>query len=235
MKMNPCLNICAKGSMNFEKISSFLVKKSVNFTLVSRISHCSIPVVVSSRSSYGIVRDEFMEFFDCLLENLVNFVIWVEEYCHGFRERLQPLEEKLRFLKIFIRFAELGGVEHSQLEKLLIQCEVVAVIAAKLCHLFWFGRSDLGVVIKFPEKIKLVDPLVCEIYIQVLMASNLSESSQNLAMEHPDKCIILGNFVDSLLGCLWEVQDYADIFTVSVKYQVQMLYEGLKFLKNILK
>ncbi|XP_027172516.1 putative late blight resistance protein homolog R1B-17 [Coffea eugenioides] len=128
------------------------------------------------------------------------------------------------------RFWLILGVDHSQLEKLLIHCEAVAVISALFLH----DTSDWREVFEILEKIKPVDPQVREIYIHVLMDSKSFEISHSLTVE-AGNCSILVNFVDSRLGCLWELQDNSNIFVASAKYQMQMLYKGLKFLNNILK
>ncbi|KAL3523451.1 hypothetical protein ACH5RR_016285 [Cinchona calisaya] len=75
------------------------------------------------------------------------------------------------------------------------------------------------------QKIKADDNKVTD-YIRVLTASSLSGS---LDMN------ILGNFVDSLLGILLEVLNCPTSVTISLKDQLQVLYEGLRFLRTIVK
>ncbi|KAL3518682.1 hypothetical protein ACH5RR_021271 [Cinchona calisaya] len=192
------------------------------------------------RSSCSPLRDEFMEFMDSLLENLADFLAWNGDYDRVLQEQIESLQEKLTFLKIFIGFALFRRVEQRQLVRLLIHCDVVAVNAAHLSFIFWFYRKDSEVFEKMGskisellQKIKPVDSRDLDSYVQILKASKLSESSNYLTTE-ADKCI-MGDFVDSLLGSLWELLHCGNSFVVSGIHQMRMLYWGLKFLGNMIK
>lgn len=150
-----------------EEISKFYVKFR-DFMLQHASSNFN--------SGYAVVRDEFMEFLDSLLENPLDFVCWGEAHISPLHE-IESLEEKLRFLKNFICFAELRGVGHTEVEKLLIHCEAVAVISAQFLHEFWYEEIYWEEICEILKKIKPVDPQVRKIYIHVLMDSKSLEMS----------------------------------------------------------
>ncbi|KAL3515642.1 hypothetical protein ACH5RR_022544 [Cinchona calisaya] len=133
------------------------------------------------------------DFIDTLLQNLANLLQNLEpykalEYRGSLRYRvatLETLREKLMFLKSFIGFAILQGVERKQLIDLLIHVEDVALNAKEL--IFYCGwlrlddeqqcnkmRVEISQLIH--KKINPVDPQVRETYIHVLTVSKLSRS-----------------------------------------------------------
>lgn len=144
-------------------------------------------------------------------------------------------------MKIFIRFVRWRGVEQQQLNHLLTHSEVLAVNVSHLTSacMSWTQPYDTEMrqeikhkVSELVEKILPFDPLVREIYIQVLTASELqNHHTQALEIDLD----ILGDFVDSLLNILWELMIPDLIFLASMKEQMQNLYEELRFLRTILK
>ncbi|XP_027172504.1 putative late blight resistance protein homolog R1A-3 [Coffea eugenioides] len=189
-----------------------------------------------SQSSSAALRDhELMEFMDSLLENLVNILL--QDDCYGDVQLLiHALQEKIKFLKSFIVFAIYRGVEERQLADVLAHSQVVAVNAAYLSCLCWFDKDEEEVHDKVKLKIsdlldgiKPIDPRAHEIYIQVLTTPGLSGSPPTLNLVTISS--VLGDFVDSLLGNIWDLLHCGRSFMVSMK----ILYEGLRFLRTILK
>nr|XP_027060838.1 putative late blight resistance protein homolog R1B-12 [Coffea arabica] len=187
----------------------------------------------SRQSSNSVVRkDDLMEFMDSLLENLVNYLP---------RSRLphqvgliKALEEKLAFMKNFIRFLTLHGVANTELGPLLVHTEAVAINAAGLSYKFQFKKGfgspkDIKENIsELPQKIIPVEPQVLDTCIQALAASKLSRQSYGDTDER-----ILRDFYHSLLRNLWEKLKHGTCPVIL--RQLQMFYEGLNSLRTILK
>nr|XP_027062113.1 putative late blight resistance protein homolog R1A-3 [Coffea arabica] len=156
----------------------------------------------SKLSSNLIVRkDDIMEFMDSLLESLEDFHEW------GFADGLiKALEEKLEFLKNYIRFVTLHDVEDTQLGPLLTHVKAVAIKAARLSYQCKFvKKSELQdetdkSILELLLKIIPVEPQVHETCVQALIASKLSRKSLGDTDEQ-----ILRDFVDSLLCNLADI------------------------------
>ncbi|KAL3523454.1 hypothetical protein ACH5RR_016288 [Cinchona calisaya] len=182
--------------------------------------------------------DGFMEFIDSLIWNLVDLRNQNDVYDQALHELIKALEESLMFVKIFILVVKWRGFEHTWLEYFCAHVEVVVANAARVSFIYWFDRDDEDVcnemkleISELLLKIRLVDPMVRETYIKVLGASNLSGLSCTLTLETYK--YILGQFVDSLLGYLWELLNYPSSFMLSMKDGIQQIYEGLRFLRTI--
>ncbi|XP_027172078.1 putative late blight resistance protein homolog R1B-12 [Coffea eugenioides] len=187
----------------------------------------------SRQSSNSVVRkDDLMEFMDSLLENLVNFRP-KSRLAHQVR-LIKALEEKLAFMKNFIRFLTLHDVENTELGPLLVHTEAVAINAAGLSYKFQFKKGfgspeDIKESIsELPQKSFPVEPQVLETCMQALIASKLSRQSYGDTDEH-----ILRDFYHSLLCNLWEILKHGTCPVIL--RQLQMFYEGLDSLRNILK
>ncbi|KAL3502907.1 hypothetical protein ACH5RR_037356 [Cinchona calisaya] len=196
-----------------------------------------------SRQSYSPDRDELLEFIDSLLENLEDILCWPKErvlriWDEALIRLLEALQEKLIFLKNFIRFTTF--LDQSNLGHLLTHVKVVALNAAYHSYMCQFAMSDrdLHKEVKFKisgllQRIKPVDPQVYEIYIQALTTLKLSTQSHNVTLEMDAN--ILEDFIDSLLSNLWEILKSDTFSMFSPKDQLQILYKGLRFLRTILK
>lgn len=172
-------------------------------------------------------------------ENLMDLLCCVNN--EDLRQLIEALVEKLKFFNNFICFARMQGVEFMQLKDLYGHLEVVAIKAARLIFMWGFYFRNNGELLaqvqlqktQLLEKIKLVDPCICQICVQLLTAAKLSRSSCILtSKENGD---IAANFIDTLLCRLWELFDYDSSFMISAKDQMQRLYEGLRFLRTILR
>ncbi|XP_027082319.1 putative late blight resistance protein homolog R1B-8 isoform X2 [Coffea arabica] len=205
--------------------------------LFKRYGYCSEgrnSYVDSLLKSNSALRDEFMELFNFLLKNLEDIVIWGEACDSRLAKLLEPLQEKLVFLRTFILFASLQGKPK---RKLLEQCAVVALSAAHLCYICWFFRYDYQElnwmdtkISELTDKIMRVDHRAHLAYICVLESGTTSPT-----LSAKKDVIIVAEFVDSLLGHLGELLlNCPAYFVVSLKHQLRMLFEGLRFLRNIL-
>nr|XP_027125012.1 putative late blight resistance protein homolog R1B-23 [Coffea arabica] len=185
-------------------------------------------------ASSSSLTDEFMEFFHSLLENFVDILNWGEAYDSELEKLLEPLQEKLVFLKNFILFARSQGKPE---RKLMEHSGVVALSAAHLCHSCWFFRDDNEVFVEISFKIDEVKDQIKPVVEQVRLAyiSILESKSSSLRMSTEANMCIVGNFVGSLLGNLWEFLVKCPAwFTSSLKHQIRILCEGLQFLRGIL-
>ncbi|XP_027063942.1 putative late blight resistance protein homolog R1A-3 [Coffea arabica] len=185
----------------------------------------------SRQSSNSLVRkDDLMEFMDPLLENLVNYWSW-RRPAHEVG-LIKALEEKLAFMKNFIRFVTLHGAENTELGPLLAHIEAVAINAARLSYKCQFKKGLPEDVVEsiseLPQKIIPVEPQVLETCIRALIASKLSGQSYGETDER-----ILRDFYHSLLCNLWEKLKHGTCPVILC--QLQMFYEGLDSLRTILK
>ncbi|CDP21055.1 unnamed protein product [Coffea canephora] len=185
--------------------------------------------------------DELMELIDLILENLADlttvYLGIIDDMDPQVSAQFQALEAKLTLLKNFIPFAKLRGtVDIPAL--LLAHFEVVALNAAHhfyMCSI-WDGKERhnpefCSMVYKQQQKITPIDFQVFEIYMEVLTATRSSKLVHNRMMDKQ----ILNNFNDSLISCLWELLCCSSSFMDSLKDEMRILYEGLRFLRSILR
>ncbi|KAL3509044.1 hypothetical protein ACH5RR_028445 [Cinchona calisaya] len=202
----------------------------------------------SSLPSSGLCMryDELVDVLGSVSQNLLDLIhlySWHVFVNAGddFPAQIEALEDKLSFLKSFTRFAKLFCAKRRTLEDLLTHIQFEALNAARLSYEFFFcEKVEQLRYFKKGELLKKsdinVNLQVYEIYIEVLReASKSSASLQTTTMDH-HKLIVLQEFIDSLVTSLWELlMCDTSSFMVSVKSQVQILFEGLRFLRSILR
>ncbi|KAL3518714.1 hypothetical protein ACH5RR_021303 [Cinchona calisaya] len=164
-----------------------------------------------------------------------DILIWSKESCDsrlGALLDLEPLQEKLLFLHNFIRFVKMQG---KSAYKLIPYCEVGAENAAYICCSCWAFRDVDQVfdginlqISRLIEKIKSVDPQVRADYIESI-SSSFTRSTKT-----GNDVFLVGNFVESLLSNLCGLINSRTGFMISVEHQMQILSEGLQFLRDIL-
>ncbi|XP_071936862.1 putative late blight resistance protein homolog R1A-3 isoform X2 [Coffea arabica] len=198
-----------------------------------------------SSSEFGsCLRDcELVDFIDSVLQNLIDLLSRryfesMEDYNSALHAHIEALEDKLTFLKNFVGFAKILGAEQRELEDLLAHIQVVALNAARLSYKCLFYKEDqemqdpkmCSIISELLEKINPVDLQVYVTYVKVLKAPKSPESllTTETGMQK------LQDFNDSLISSLWELLGSSTSFTVSVKDQMKILYEGLRFLRSIL-
>ncbi|XP_027076880.1 putative late blight resistance protein homolog R1A-3 [Coffea arabica] len=172
------------------------------------------------------------------LENLMDLLCCVND--EALLQLIEALVDKLKFFNNFIRFTRTQGVDFMQSKDLYSHVEFVAVKAARLIFMWGFYFRNDGELLaqvqlektQLLEKIKLVDPHIGQICVQLLTAAKLSGSSIILTSKKNGD--IAAEFIDSLLCRLWGLFDYDSSFMISPKDQIQRLYEGLRFLRTIL-
>ncbi|XP_027075923.1 putative late blight resistance protein homolog R1B-16 [Coffea arabica] len=177
-----------------------------------------------------------IDFIDSISENLKHLCKCYYGVDEALNTVMETLEEKLMFLKSFIRFATLQGVEGQQLKDLLVHVEVVALNAASLICGSWFKRNDQLAYKEMEseisqlihKKIDSFDPQVRETYINVLTASKLSRPSYTLAMKKNKH--LVAEFIDYLMRSLMKLLESYPSFPVPVKDQMLKLHEGVRFL-----
>ncbi|KAL3537066.1 hypothetical protein ACH5RR_000432 [Cinchona calisaya] len=185
-----------------------------------------------SRQSCSPNRDELLVVIDSLLENVEDSI---KESVFPLVEQLEALLEKLIFLQNFIRFTALRGIDDTHLGHLLTHIKAVVVHAAHHSYMCQF-EEDERMVVKISgllQRIKPVDPQVYETYVQALTASKSSRQSHTAAPEMDGH--VLEDFLHSLLSNLWEILWSGTFPIFSTKDHLQILYEGLRALNNILK
>ncbi|XP_027157871.1 putative late blight resistance protein homolog R1C-3 [Coffea eugenioides] len=162
--------------------------------------------------------------------------ILVEIYIYHFKR----LVEKLMFLKSFIRFAMLRGVEGQQLIGLLIHTKMVSINALRLAYIWWSDVSryndpeaKLQISRLISEKINPSEPQVLETYIHVLTASKLSISSNTSALEKSKQTV--ADFMDYLVQNTTELLQPCTSTSVPIMNQMLKIVEGLRFLTILLR
>ncbi|KAL3498702.1 hypothetical protein ACH5RR_041434 [Cinchona calisaya] len=202
---------------------------------------------LSQSSRNWLSDDELVVFIDSILQNLADLLTGLyfesmEDYNNDLHAQSEALEEKLRFLKNFIGFVKLFGVDHRELEDLLIHIQFVALNAARLSYMCLFYREDeqvrnleLGSMIKelVHQKCNPVDHQVYDTYIKVLKNVRTSKTSTLLQTKNMDKHIVR-DFNGSLISSLWELMCNTS-FIDSMKDQMLIFYEGLRFLRSTLR
>ncbi|XP_027157517.1 putative late blight resistance protein homolog R1A-3 [Coffea eugenioides] len=180
------------------------------------------------------------DFIDSLSENLRCFLRRKQDFGNTLNYLMEILEEKLMFLKSFIPFATLQGVEGQELRDLLNHVEDMGINAARLISICWFNREDKQVcdemvskVSQLLYKINPVDPQDRATYINVLTASKLSKSSDTLALEKNKH--IVADFIDCLLDNLMELLQIDTNFLALERNQLLKLQEGVRFLNFLLR
>nr|XP_027092338.1 late blight resistance protein R1-A-like [Coffea arabica] len=224
-----------------QAILDFRAKFS-SFDIEISTMYCSLRAFVVPSNLSALIDEVLVEFVDSLLENLVDVVSPIEAYDRGLHKiKFEALQEKLKFLKDFVLFATWQGVESSLLKDPTAGLQAVAVQAADLSYSCWFDRlfdkkecNEMhSMISELLQDIKHLHSQFHESCIQGLRSSKLSGSLQTLNLEK-DMCIV-GDFADSLTGILWEVLNRNTSFVVAKQDQMQMLYDGLRFLRTILK
>ncbi|XP_027063727.1 putative late blight resistance protein homolog R1A-4 [Coffea arabica] len=204
----------------------------------------------SSQSRCSCLRDE----------ELVEFIKYLRQDLDGLRRSLlfkanpaepefrlhaqiEALQDELIFLKNLIGFAKLGSVELGLLDALSNRLEYGALHAALIsyeCSFYNEDREGIGVTEYFCSKIgellRVIKPVklnyrLLEMYIKVLSASRTSALLRSMEMGKQ----IMGDFNDSLINRLWEPLWSSKSLMGPVKRQMQILYEGLRFLRSILR
>ncbi|CDP20463.1 unnamed protein product [Coffea canephora] len=154
-------------------------------------------------------------------ELVIDFIDSVSEILEEIDEsHFKRLDEQLMFLKSFIRFAMLRGVEGQQLIGLLIHTEVVSINALRLAS-------------SVCEKINPTEPQVLETYIHVLTASKLSISSDTSALEKIKQPV--ADFMDYLVQNTAELLQPCTSTPVPIMNQMLKIVEGLRFLTILLR
>ncbi|KAL3508956.1 hypothetical protein ACH5RR_028357 [Cinchona calisaya] len=209
----------------------------------------------SLQSSFCAADDKLVDFIDSILHNLVHLL----KLCFIHRERvhsdlvpaqIEALEDKLKFLKSLICFANLFCLDHHQANNLdhLLRTHIqsVALSAARLSYMCWcffykqLDEKEVRDMCTMMSELldKRVDLQVYETCIKVLIKGVSKSSASSLQTTKMDKnIVVVREFNDSLISCLWELllcNTTSSSFMVSVKGQMQILYEGLRFLRSIL-
>ncbi|CAI9107969.1 OLC1v1007466C2 [Oldenlandia corymbosa var. corymbosa] len=148
---------------------------------------------------------------------------------------MEALYTPMKFLRSFLLFAvEETCAENRHIKDLLTHFEAVAITAARVfinspiddelderwCQRMQFNCSNL-----FP-KIKPMDPQVCHTYTKALNSFRSSGRLRGQACR---------DFLDSLISILWDILQSDSGRPYFMKDPRQILYEGLRFLRTILK
>ncbi|KAL3509043.1 hypothetical protein ACH5RR_028444 [Cinchona calisaya] len=194
----------------------------------------------SSQSSFCMRDDELVDFIDSILQNLVKLLhfLYVDfdsigSYNNVLHAQIEALQNKLTLFKNFIGFGKLFCVQCHKFEDLLTHIQFVVLNAARLSYMCLFYKEDENVqsLCELLQKSNLVDITVYETCINFLRASTSSAHLQSVDM---DKHIVR-DFNDSLISSVWELLLCNTSPMVSLKGQMQVLYEGLRFLRSMLR
>ncbi|KAL3509036.1 hypothetical protein ACH5RR_028437 [Cinchona calisaya] len=200
----------------------------------------------SMQSTCCMSDDELVDFIDSILLNFVHlrsrmkYMPVGEDYNSVLQAQFEALEDKLKILKSFIGFAKLFCTKGSELEDLLIPMQFVPLSAARLSFMCYMCLSAYEYE-EVPKMCSMMSELlqngnpvhiqICEAYIKVLRALKSSDSLKTTKMDK----IIVRDFNESLICSLWELLLCNSSFMAYVKGEMQILFEGLRFLRSILR
>ncbi|XP_027061054.1 putative late blight resistance protein homolog R1A-3 [Coffea arabica] len=203
----------------------------------------------SSQSRCSCLRDEeLVEFIKYLRQDLAGlrrsllFNANPTEPKFRLHAQIEALQDELIFLKNLIGFAKLGSVELGLLDALSNRLEYGALHATLIsyeCSFYNEGNEGIRVTdccSKIGRLLRVIKPVIVnsrllEMYIKVLSASRTSARLRSMEMgKHT-----MGDFNDSLINRLWEPLWSSTSLMGPVKRQMQILYEGLRFLRSILR
>ncbi|KAL3508906.1 hypothetical protein ACH5RR_028307 [Cinchona calisaya] len=229
----------------FEKsIKSF--RQTIVYVCINLSYDFSSLQLLSSSCWIVMSDDELVDLLDSVLHSLVyllsgEMIDIKADFFAAFHPHVEVLEDKLTTLKNFMGFAKFFCVEEVEgagrnLEHLLTHIQFVAMNAARLAYMYYVGydrfsevpMKTLSTMTKSLQiqKRNPVDIQIYETYIKVLITCSLQTAKMD---KH-----ILRDFSDSLISCLWELLLFSTSFMVSVKAQMQTIYEGLRFFRSIL-
>nr|XP_027092897.1 uncharacterized protein LOC113713376 [Coffea arabica] len=134
------LNILPEQELLLEVSCYFGEKQRISCTEISEMYRTLLDL--SSESNHSpVIDDEFFNFINSLLENLVD-ILNIEAYNRGLlKVEFEPLQEKLKFLKDLILFATWQGVDLDPWKGPMARFQVVVVQAANLSFRCWFDSS----------------------------------------------------------------------------------------------
>ncbi|CAI9103649.1 OLC1v1002172C1 [Oldenlandia corymbosa var. corymbosa] len=168
------------------------------------------------------------------VKQLLDSVDFILHTCQSLESH--TLHETVTFMKNFIRFATLHGLEDRQIiGDLLTHFERVFIQSAVLLFGTWVQEGYLSTDShrELLRKIQPVESRVCEIYVGVLQdVSKFSGSSF-----HPTKvthALVFRDFVDSLIFLILNLFFRDCIFVDMFHHEMHKVHEGLSFLRTTL-
>ncbi|CAI9089202.1 OLC1v1023723C1 [Oldenlandia corymbosa var. corymbosa] len=194
-----------------------------------------------------------------VLKNLEDFLLLQVPGVYALQDSVQALLESMEFLRNFMRFAILrAGDDDEPPEDLLhlsthfgalpVKAELIALrlfspaTYNSKTRLPSFIETTKRMISDFQRQMKPVDDddsKVCETYIRALASLKRSSREEvhfsTLTLHDDVPTIILMDFISSLLCYLWEILQSDSVLVVSLKDQLQALYEGLRSLRTSLK
>ncbi|CAI9111892.1 OLC1v1012228C1 [Oldenlandia corymbosa var. corymbosa] len=170
------------------------------------------------------------------VKQLLDSVDFILHSLQSLEDQSPNANETVTFMKNFIRFATLHGLEDRQIiGDLLTHFECVSIQSAVLLFrdCFQCGYLSINSHGELTRIIQPVESRVCEIYVGVLQdVSKFSGSSF-----HPTKethSLVFRDFVDSLIFLILNLFFRDAIFVEMFPHEMHKVHEGLSFLKTTL-
>ncbi|CAI9089207.1 OLC1v1023729C2 [Oldenlandia corymbosa var. corymbosa] len=209
-----------------------------------KIDKCYFTLSESVRSQSHpmmMITSQVNAIFDSILESIEYFFTLPRLYIEFFDLPVETVEENIKFLRNFVRFATLLGAAADDESGLLLDfvtyIEELAIHAAHLTlSLFPITKSETEfMVFALLLVTKPVGPRAYETYTRALVSLKdsgaLNVPTVNMT---DDSLIIVEDFLVSLLSNLWDMLLMDAVLVVS-KVELQAMYEGLRSLRTILK
>ncbi|CAI9112036.1 OLC1v1012406C1 [Oldenlandia corymbosa var. corymbosa] len=167
------------------------------------------------------------------VKQLLDSVDFILHTFQSLEHQIANANETITFMKNFIRFATLHGLEDRQIiGDLLTHFERVVIQSASLLVRVGEGFLSLTSRCEILRNIQPVESRVCEIYVGVLQdVSKFSGSSF-----HPTKethALVFRDFVDSLIFLILNLFFRGAIFVDMFPHEMHKVHEGLSFLRTI--
>ncbi|CAI9111917.1 OLC1v1012261C1 [Oldenlandia corymbosa var. corymbosa] len=177
-------------------------------------------LTLQTRSSSRTDVKQLLDSVDFILHSLQNL-----------ESQIPYTNETITFMKNFIRFATLHGLEDRQIiGDLLTHFERVVIQSAVLLFEGYLSAHSRSEILR---NIQPVESRVCEIYVGVLQdVSKFSGSSF-----HPTKethALVFRDFVDSLIFLILNLFFRDCIFVDMFHHEMHKVHEGLSFLRTTL-
>ncbi|CAI9096587.1 OLC1v1032770C3 [Oldenlandia corymbosa var. corymbosa] len=217
--------------------------------------YTSFPYYYSQLSSSPVMPIQVIHIADSILESVEDFLFLPVDVTHFPPPPVEAFKENITFLRNFFRFATLPGADEPRgLQELFTYVEPLAINAAHITECLFSSRNYYlkpspiqasnidGMILSISawmEKIKHFDSQVYATHTRVLaslkhLIRELPVPALNIFDDDPT-FNIMENFLVSLLYCLSEMLERDTVPVVSMKNQLQALYEALRSLRLILK
>ncbi|XP_027127624.1 putative late blight resistance protein homolog R1A-3 [Coffea arabica] len=144
---------------------------------------------------------------------------------------VEVLKERLKFLKNFVGFVTQHGVEDGQLGPLFVHTEFITANAARLS--FTWNSDPSSTSNHITDLLHKIIPTESQVHETCVLALITSKASRHPYRDSDEP--MLRDFLESLLCNIWSILKSCTFRMISFKFQLQILWEGFRYLRTIFK